>query len=146
MASVTCLALEPSLASKCEPLVTELKGYPSISPSEMAKVKRIDPPGNEPGRRQSQTSTSTSISHSRSASAVLCLLTQQSSQFLSLTAPGCAQRCHRTYHHNSQFYTGQARVITSPTPGVMPSVPRRYIKQILDRDKTFSTPDSISYI
>ncbi|KAJ6180213.1 hypothetical protein N7519_010674 [Penicillium mononematosum] len=68
MASVTCLALEPSLASKCAPLVTELKGYPSISPSEMAKVKRIDPPGNEPGRRQSQTSTSTSISHSRSAS------------------------------------------------------------------------------
>ncbi|KAJ5486454.1 hypothetical protein N7530_000754 [Penicillium desertorum] len=68
MASVTCLALEPSLASKCEPLVTELKGYPYIPPSEMAKVKRIDPPGNEPGRRQSQTSTSTSISHSRSAS------------------------------------------------------------------------------
>ncbi|CAG8011414.1 unnamed protein product [Penicillium nalgiovense] len=67
MASITCLALEPSLASKCEPLVTELKGYPSIPPSEMAKVKRIDPPGNEPGRRQSQTSTSTS-NHSRSAS------------------------------------------------------------------------------
>ncbi|KAJ6124752.1 hypothetical protein N7471_012069 [Penicillium samsonianum] len=73
MASVTCLALQPSLAiSKCEPVITELKGCESpISPSEMAKVKRIDPPGNEPksqDRRESQTSTSTSVSHSRSAS------------------------------------------------------------------------------
>ncbi|KAF7523191.1 hypothetical protein PCG10_006770 [Penicillium crustosum] len=74
MATVTCLALKPSLAiSKCEPTITELQGCESpispISPSEMApKVKRINPPGNEPGRRESQTSTSTSISHSRSAS------------------------------------------------------------------------------
>ncbi|CAG8889699.1 unnamed protein product [Penicillium egyptiacum] len=65
MASVTCLALEPLAISK-EPLVTELKGCHSISPSEMAKVKRIDPPGNE--RRRESTSTSTSITHSRSAS------------------------------------------------------------------------------
>ncbi|CAI7640258.1 unnamed protein product [Penicillium glandicola] len=66
MASVTCLAVQPSLAiSKCESVVTELKGCYSISP-EMVKVKRIDPPGNV-GRRESQTSTSTS-SHSRSAS------------------------------------------------------------------------------
>ncbi|KAK4861347.1 hypothetical protein LT330_004263 [Penicillium expansum] len=74
MATVTCLALKPSLAiSKWEPTITELQGCESpispISPSEMApKVKRINPPGNEPGRRESQTSTSTSISHSRSAS------------------------------------------------------------------------------
>ncbi|CAI7621658.1 unnamed protein product [Penicillium viridicatum] len=74
MATVTCLALEPSLAvSKCEPTITELQGCESpishISPSEMApKVKRINPPGNESGRRESQTSSSTSISHSRSAS------------------------------------------------------------------------------
>ncbi|KAJ5824509.1 hypothetical protein N7447_006849 [Penicillium robsamsonii] len=71
MASVTCL-VQPSLAiSKCEPVVTELKGCDSpIYPSEMAKVKRIDPPGNVPklsDRRESQTSTSSS-SHPRSAS------------------------------------------------------------------------------
>ncbi|KAJ5446013.1 hypothetical protein N7491_002095 [Penicillium cf. griseofulvum] len=70
MASVTCLALPPSLdISKCEPVVTELKGCDSIYPSEMAKVKRIDPPGNVPkssARRESQTSTSSS--HPRSAS------------------------------------------------------------------------------
>ncbi|KAJ5170747.1 uncharacterized protein N7500_003530 [Penicillium coprophilum] len=74
MASVTCLALQPSLAiSKCEPVVTELKGCDSpIYPFEMAKVKRIDPPGDVPknsARRESQTSTSTiSSSHPRSAS------------------------------------------------------------------------------
>ncbi|KXG54649.1 uncharacterized protein PGRI_077930 [Penicillium griseofulvum] len=71
MASVTCLAIQPSLdISKCEPVVTELKGCDSpIYPSEMAKVKRIDPPGNVPkssSRRESQTSTSSS--HPRSAS------------------------------------------------------------------------------
>ncbi|EKV05146.1 hypothetical protein Pdw03_2966 [Penicillium digitatum] len=75
MASVTCLALEPSLAiSKCEPTISKRQGCKSptlspISPSEMTpKVKRIDPPGNGPDRRESQTSTSTSISLSRSAS------------------------------------------------------------------------------
>ncbi|CDM27007.1 hypothetical protein DTO013E5_4200 [Penicillium roqueforti] len=70
MTSVTCLALQPSLSiSKCESTVTELKGCDSPkSPSEMAKVKRIDPPGNELGRQESRASTSTSISHSRSAS------------------------------------------------------------------------------
>ncbi|KAJ5365118.1 hypothetical protein N7517_008004 [Penicillium concentricum] len=71
MASVTCL-VQPSLAiSKCEPVITELKGCDSPTyPSEMAKVKRIDPPRNVPkpaDRRESQTSTSSS-SHPRSAS------------------------------------------------------------------------------
>ncbi|KAJ5964730.1 uncharacterized protein N7479_004606 [Penicillium vulpinum] len=71
MVSVTCLAVQPSLAiSKCEPIITELKGCDSISPVEMVKAKGVDPPGNmskSSARRESQTST-TSISHSRSAS------------------------------------------------------------------------------
>ncbi|KAJ5334477.1 hypothetical protein N7452_006880 [Penicillium brevicompactum] len=64
MASVTCLALQPSLTlSTKSPIITELERCEPISPSEMAKVKRIDPPS---PRRSSQPSTSTT--HSRSAS------------------------------------------------------------------------------
>lgn len=73
MASVTCLALQPSLTistKTCDPVVTEIKRCDSAI-SEMASMRRIDPPAKAPktpmDRRASQTSTSTS-SHSRSAS------------------------------------------------------------------------------
>ncbi|KAJ5143197.1 uncharacterized protein N7515_001984 [Penicillium bovifimosum] len=74
MATVTCLAHEPSPTKTYEPVITELQtcdSNPISAISEMPKVKRIDPPAKEPSpqpsRRQSHTSTSTSI-HSRSAS------------------------------------------------------------------------------